>query len=248
MVRRSRPNASLKGSRHNPGAPPFKASPPLIFAWRRVAPCRAPLSSPSCPLFGLRARVRIMTTRTGAFRIARRALVHAAAAGAFVGACTKQGCDIGGLLRQRAGSGALDCGHATEPAASTPVKDAGAPRSDAGLGDAGTMDTGNANRASVEAVDACVTAAFRDKLAFFAQYDRPEAGPGVVAGIAADSTGRVFLLGYFPQSGVRNAESARVDACNEPSVNTSEDRDPNRATPIRCRSTSIVGLYCSGGR
>src|SRR5690242_5513613 len=115
-----------------------------------------------------------MTTWIGLFGAARRALVHAVAAVTFIGACSKPGCDIGGLLRQRAGGGARDCGHATEPAGSTPAKDAGAPRLDAGRLDAGSLDTDTASSSSAEAVNACVRAAFTGKLAFYAEYDRPD--------------------------------------------------------------------------
>lgn len=189
-------------------------------------------------------------TRIDPLGVAERTLILAIAAGAFNGACAPPGCDISGLLRQQAGGGARDCGYATHPAAPSSATDAGATRPDGGRRDAGAPDAGKGSSSSVEAVDACVVDAFTDNKAFYAEYDRPDVGPGVVSGIAGDGTGRVWLLIYTPRSGYTAHSgdgSAVIDACNSPSLDTSGDRDPNLTPPIHCRSTNAIGAYCGGG-
>jgi hypothetical protein len=166
------------------------------------------------------------------------------ALGLAAAACAKQNCNLGALLTQHAGDGARDCGHApAESAEREPgaLRDSGA--ADAAVhGDAGAV-TG------IAGVDACVTKAFTGGKPFFAEYDRPMVSSGAVFGIAGDGAGRIWIaiLSGRPSSGVSGG-ALTEEACNEPSVDTSLDRDPNLEAPIKCRSTTPLGQYCGGTR
>ncbi len=111
----------------------------------------------------------------------------------------------------------------------------------------GATDCGHAALGGdASSVDACVVTAFKNRVAFVAQYDRQGTDSKVVFGIAADVNGTVtFLLWDGDPSGGSGADPVITgDLCFGPSVNSTQGRDPSTTPPLTCASSTSLGRTC----
>jgi hypothetical protein len=133
-----------------------------------------------------------------------------------VGCHPKSSCDLTAQLKQQAGTAAKDCGNAT---------------SDAGIA----------------ARDECVDSRFGKNEPFFAQYEQQGTDSEVVLGISFDGKGNVIFLTYDsdPSGGSGAAPTINGAVCNDPTLDSSSDRDRTTTPPIACASTTNIGTTCS---
>ena len=111
----------------------------------------------------------------------------------------------------------------------------------------GAADCGHAALGGdASAVDACVVTAFKNGVAFVAQYDRQGTDSKVVFGIAGDAHGTVTFLLWDgdPSGGSGAAPVISGDLCLGPSVNSTQGRDPSTTPPLTCASSTSLGRTC----
>lgn len=136
--------------------------------------------------------------------------------GAVAAACSsKPTCDLAAHLRERAGSGATDCGHAVLGGDTTPV-------------DSCVADAFNGGKAFIARYD---RHGIDSKVVFGVAGD----GKGNVT----------FLLRDSDPSGGSGADPViSGNQCNGPSLDTSANRDPFLTPPLSCTSTTSLGRTC----
>jgi hypothetical protein len=111
----------------------------------------------------------------------------------------------------------------------------------------GATDCGYASVAEpTTAVDACIVAAFNERRAFFARYDRQGIDSKIVSGIAGDASGKVtFLLWDGDPSGGSHAHpTISGSVCVDPAVASTAQEDPYAVGPLACASSESLGHTC----
>jgi len=149
--------------------------------------------------------------------------------GLVAGCARKWSCDLPGQLRQRAGSGARDCGEAS--------------LSEESGSEAGVSDSG------VSGVDDCVAAALTASAPFYAQYPARGEDSELVYGVASDGKGTVAILQYDsdPSGGGKQQPVIHASICRNPELDLSVPRENGTPAPVKCSSLDDLGDTCGGG-